>query len=1429
MSAPRRRQGGRRGPSSACTQVAEPPAVFTNERPRRREPFPRRPLRRVATLTVAACTGLLLIAAPAGALSKHVFSTSFAGSGAGTLSNPSAVAVDPQSHDVYVINSPINERQTIEVDATGGSYTLTFRGQSTAPIPYNASAQNLKQALLKLRTIGRGIELHDVEVTGGEGQYTVEFRGTLVGVAQPLLDADGSGLSGGASTVTIATSRPASNRADVEKLNSSGEFILMFGKGVDKTKGEEAASTEAEQNLCTAASGDECQAGAPGTTPGAFTDPEYLAVDRSDGDVYVADHATGKGSGDVQKFDSSGGLVTGWGQGGLLDGSNATDGSSFTTSSSGEGLTGMAVDLDGNLFVHVNSRYFEFTPDGDFLRDFATSTQDESQSLVVDSSDSLYYVNRNRENTIVNSGVVIKVSADGQILGKAIEGPQNEFADLGIDSADRDLYLTLNSGKVEHFLGSCDFVHEACAPFDTFGAGHLSDPAGVAVDESTGTVYVADAGDNRIAVFSPVPFLPDLSASAEPLAPTRETLAGHVDPAAAGEITACRFEYVTDAAFGKTGFADLSSGGSVPCAEGQSFPSPADVDAEIEALAPGSAYHFRLLAKDSNGTASTYPHSFETLPLPPELGAESASAVLVDTALVHTQVNPGGGDATYHTVYHVEYVRDEQFQQSQEEGDEGFAAAASTPSLDLGSGREPQSVTVQLSGLAAGTTYHYRVFAGNVSGTEQGLEHTFTTLSYIPSSGDACPNAHARQQTGAALLLDCRAYELVSAADSGGYDVESNLIAGQTPFPGYPQADGRVLYGVDGGGIPRAGEPTNRGVDPYVASRSEEGWSTEYVGIPAGDRFAQAPFSSPLLAADAGLQTFAFGGPGLCSPCFGGSGVETGIPLHLAGGALVQGMAGQFAEPEAKPDGYIARYLSANGEHLVFGSTSQFAEGGNEETGDVSIYDRNLTTGKTFVVSNTSETEDFPVPLPCLQGAHKCNSAAKDGNGIGELDISSDGSRIVVAQKVSEDADHNVYWHPYLNVGDSPKTIDLLPPSASHGVLYDGMSADGAKIFFTSTDRLLPAEDTDSSADLYMWSQQGEEEGTPLTLVSTGTEGAGNSDSCDPVPNSARAHWNTVGPEATCGAVAIGGGGGVATAAGSIYFLSPELLAGASHGVADQPNLYFARPGQAPRFLATLAANDPTVLDAVSEAGTRRTADFQVTPGGDFAAFPSTLSPLPGFETAGHTELYRYDAVSEALACVSCSPTETPSEGDASLAANGLSLIEGGRVFFNAAAQLAATDTDNKQDVYEWSQTGAGNCTNSSPTFSRLADACLALISAGTSTFDSGLLSATAGGKDVYFFTRDSLTPSDENGPTMKIYDAREAGGFPFSFPPVACKASDECHGPSSPAPGPLVLGSGTVVRPEGLKKCKQGFVRRHGKCVHKHRRRVAHHRGGKR
>jgi hypothetical protein len=179
--------------------------------------------------------------------------------------------------------------------------------------------------------------------------------------------------------------------------------------------------------------------------------------------------------------------------------------------------------------------------------------------------------------------------------------------------------------------------------------------------------------------------------------------------------------------------------------------------------------------------------------------------------------------------------------------------------------------------------------------------------------------------------------------------------------------------------------------------------------------------------------------------------------------------------------------------------------------------------------------------------------------------------------------------------------------------------------------------------------------------------------------------------------------------------------------------------------------------------------------------------------------------------------------GVSTLAPNGLSLIDDGQLFFNSNDALAARDLDKRQDVYKWD----GGVPE--------------LISTGTSQFDASLLGASADGTDAFFFTRDRLVPEDANGILVKLYDARAGGGFEFVPDPVSCKASDECHGVGSPAPGPAAIntlqGSRGNVPQEATKtkhRCAKGkrTVRRHGKvrCVkahHKRSKRANANRGG--
>jgi hypothetical protein len=93
-----------------------------------------------------------------------------------------------------------NEVQTIKINSTtaptGGTFTLTFNGSTTAGIAYNANAATVQTALTGLASVGAG----NATVTGGPGPnaaFVVTFINTRGLTDQPAITATLTGLTGG--------------------------------------------------------------------------------------------------------------------------------------------------------------------------------------------------------------------------------------------------------------------------------------------------------------------------------------------------------------------------------------------------------------------------------------------------------------------------------------------------------------------------------------------------------------------------------------------------------------------------------------------------------------------------------------------------------------------------------------------------------------------------------------------------------------------------------------------------------------------------------------------------------------------------------------------------------------------------------------------------------------------------------------------------------------------------------------------------------------------------------------------------------------------------------------------------------------------------------------------------------------------------------
>jgi hypothetical protein len=1187
------------------------------------------------------------------------------------------------------------------------------------------------------------------------------------------------------STHDIYVTDPGNYR--VEKFDSSGNFLLMFGGNVNSGTGNASVCTNAGPPT------NVCQAGTSSSSPGSFQSPAYLAIDNSGGpsagDVYVSDPSTHL----VQKFNSTGHIVTNWGVGGQLDGT----GTPFDGGGDGFpqfGVAGIAVDSKtGNLWAGFGSSagILEYTQDGTFI-DFTFGG---------------------------GNGAGLKFDSAGNIRTSSGTG-------FNFDPTVGDLYLDTGA-DIEHYGVNC------CDLLDSFGSGDLSGSSGVAVDGVSHNVYVANAGANDVAVFGDIRPIVTTGAPTD-VTDSSLTLTGHIDPATHGDITECHFEY---------GF-DNSYGTSVPCTPdpaSSNFTGPTDVTATIGGFSADTHDHYRLVVTNAAGSTGSSKDQIFFTNATPSIDSLSADNLTATSADINARVNPDGLDTTYRIEYGTTIA---------------YGQAAPLPDGTLSASNADQAISVHLDNLTPHVVYHFRLIATNADGTTTSVNHTF---NFFPPS---CPNQNVRQQTQANYLPDCRAYELVSPGDANG----TQLYPGG-PNTGHATNPSRFSFVGQWGTLPNSGgSPIDGRGDLYVATRTDTGWVSRYVGLPANQASIDGgpPMGLPAsvnsntdepfglgqtagmafatqypdriqnsVITDRGMNAFLVfndGNPGIgalndgdksdptptasnAPYVFGADGsLRDRWPTNLGAvpdGSYPTGLTmvphGGFATPgeqpaQAAPGGDRAltcptAIVDTNGDPLPAGSdltkgndVQNYCPGDVTASADLShfvfatewnvfapggrlgapgsVYDNETAAGTLAVASKTPAGADIPsepgdqfgdplqTPAVSADGSHiliaaggtgPCGSSTCPlGQSCGPT-VASAGLHTRCAMQPS---------HLYMRVNGA-LTYDV---SQGYDVNYVGATPDGSRVYFT-TDQQLTPDDTDTSTDLYMWSETTDS----LTLVSKGTGGAGNSDACNST-FTAKCGVLTYSQISYCQLHSNLGGNchsdnSIAATNGDIYFFSPEQLVG-TRGVANRENLYDYRNGvlqYVTTFTTGSFCNSSNVFTTCSDTPIAR---MQVSPDDSHMAF-LTASPVTPYDNAGHLEMYTYDPATEKVACASCIPSGAPATSDAGASENGLFMTDDGRVFFTTDDALVHTDTNQAQDVYEFVDGHAQLITQGTGDTRR----------EGTNTilvqFNlSGLIGVSANGTDVYFSTNQTLVPQDQNGLFLKFYDARAGGGFPAPPPP---------------------------------------------------------------
>ena len=782
----------------------------------------------------------------------------------------------------------------------------------------------------------------------------------------------------------------------------------------------------------------------------------------------------------------------------------------------------------------------------------------------------------------------------------------------------------------------------------------------------------------------------------------------------------------------------------------------------------------------------------------PRIDEVFTSHLTTEAVVLNAEIEPGGVTTSYKFEYGTTTT---------------YGASVPAGEGSAGSGTGDVLVSQPVSGLLAGTLYHFRVLARNTEGASKvGADHTFVYQVGAPS-GAGCPNTGVRTRYSL-QLPDCRAYEQVSPPQAEPYFESNgnpgNLVgrniraAGQTFGSQASDSGERMLY-FSTYGLPGAASDGAF----FLASRGLNGWLIEDPVPPqsvtnSGDGCFNAyfPLRTPEFSDWVLADGYGQGEPPeykLQSHCATDEPalVEAEPPglqnlfLHESGAGFEAGHYQLINTPRSAPEGASADDAWAQGasedlSRVVFTEAARLTPDAPAITAPVSGSADHGPSEDLYMWSGG--TVRLVTVLPggaALAGSLANGDVPHDEGppaGVGAATfthaVSSDGAHVAF------EAGGNLYVRE--NAQQPPEGECSTPAQActvaldageggsgAGGGHFEWASSDGSRVFFTDEQDLTAgAKAAAGKPDLYEYDFKAPV-GSRLTDLTAGTGEAG-------------------------GVLGVSG----ASEEGSVvYFVAEANLTGGQANTVGasaqpgKPNLY-VRQGGKTTFIATLGAGDSDDWESPPQYTTAR-----VSPSGQFIAFDS-LSELTGFDNHGPCagnveplgpgqcqEIFLYDAERSVLSCASCAPSgELPSgpvrigppiRTDGTINENAVGylqrfLSDSGQVFFNTIGRLLPGDTNGLSNVYEY-ENGE-----------------LRLLSPGSSGADAYFSEASANGENVFLLSSELLGSSKGE---IGLFDARVDGGFPEAPAPVTPCGEGDCAPPAG-APSFSTPASMTFVGP---------------------------------